>query len=427
LINRLNRILKNPFINASLFSGVSAVVKMATALLIGKIVAEISGATGILLYGQLLSVVLIVSLLAGGALNQGFVKYIAEYDSVHKEKLPGLISTAFKTTVVLSVAIGIIVIVFSSFIATYVLYNEQYASIIVYLGLFLIFYSLNNFALSVLNGFQRFKKYSVLNIALSTTGLVITIVLSYYLNIYGALLSLVTSQSVVFLITLFFVRNESWFAIAFFDSKFDYSELKKLTKFGIMVVLASITPAISAIIIRNYIAQELSIFNAGIYEFTMRIATSALMLFSMTVSIYYIPKLSEISTIKNLLTEVKNTLVIVIPFSLSSLVFIYLIRDFVIVLLGSKEFLASSGLIFYVLLGVFFKICTQVYGFVFVAKAKIRIIIIIEVLFNVCFTMASIILIQFYEIYGAVVAFTVCNFIYLIGVYITFKSVFREK
>lgn len=427
MVNPFKFFIKNPFINASLFSGVSAVVKMVSALLIGKIIAEISGATGILLYGQLLSVVLIVSLLAGGALNQGFIKYIAEYDAVNKGKLPGLISTAFKSTVALSLAIGAIVIIFSSIIARDVLYNEKYSSIVVYLGIFLIFYSLNNLALAVLNGFQKFKKYSLLNIVLSTTGLIITLILSYYLNIYGAMLSLVLSQSVVFFISLYFIRNEFWFNLDFFNSRFDYEELIKLSKFGLMVVLASVTPAISAIIIRNYIAQELSIFNAGIYEFTMRIATSALMLFSMTVSMYYIPKLSEISNAKRLLTEVKSTLLIVIPFSFLSLTFIYFIRDFVIVLLGSEEFLASSSLIWLVLLGVLFKICTQVYGFVFVAKAKIRIIIIIEVLFNICFTIASIILIQFYQIYGAVMAFMICNFIYLIGVYSTFRKVFVKE
>lgn len=427
MVNPFKRFGKNPFINASLFSGVSAVVKMVSALLIGKIIAEISGATGILLYGQLLSVVLIVSLLAGGALNQGFIKYIAEYDAVNKGKLPGLISTAFKSTVALSLAIGAIVIIFSSIIARDVLYNEKYSSIVVYLGIFLIFYSLNNLALSVLNGFQKFKKYSLLNIVLSTTGLIITLILSYYLSIYGAMLSLVLSQSIVFFISLYFIRNEFWFNLDFFNSRFDYAELIKLSKFGLMAVLASVTPAISAIIIRNYIAQELSIFNAGIYEFTMRIATSALMLFSMTVSMYYIPKLSEISNAKRLLTEVKSTLLIVIPFSFLSLTFIYFIRDFVIVLLGSEEFLASSSLIWLVLLGVLFKICTQVYGFVFVAKAKIRIIIIIEVLFNICFTIASIILIQFYQIYGAVMAFMICNFIYLIGVYSTFRKVFVKE
>lgn len=427
MLNFFSKFLKNPFVNASLFSGVAAVIKMSTALLIGKIIAEISGATGILLYGQLLSVVLIVTILSGGALNQGFIKYIAEYNSTNKEKLPSLISTAFKTTIGLSVFISLIIILCSSYIASQVLYDASYTSIIIILGVLLLFYSLNNFTLSILNGFQRFKKISLLNIALSIVGLIITLILSFYLNIYGALLSVVTSQSVVFCITLFFVRKESWFDLNFFNKNFDITELVKLSKFGLMAVLATVTPAISAIIIRNFIAGGLSAFDAGLYEFTMRIANTALMLFSMTVSIYYIPRLSEILSFQNLKKEVNSTLIIVIPISLVSLAFIYLIRDYIILILGTDEFLESSGLFVYILIGVFLKICTQVFGFVFVAKAKIKSIIIIEVLFNICFTLASIYLVKFYQVQGAVIAFMICNFIYFIGVYITFKKVFTSN
>lgn len=424
MINLFGKFFKNPFVNASLFSGVAAVIKMGTALLIGKIIAEISGATGILLYGQLLSVILIVTILSGGALNQGFIKYIAEYNTLNKERLPRLISTAFKATIGLSIIISSILIISSSFIAEEILYDRRYSSIVIYLGVFLIFYSLNNFVISILNGFQEFRKISFINISLSAVGLIITLILSYYLNIYGALLSVVTSQSVVFLITLFAVRKEKWFQIKNFTRKFDPIELNKLSKFGLMAVLASITPAITAIIIRNFIVKELTEFDAGIYEFTMRIANSALMLFSMTVSIYYIPRLSEILDFKTLIKEVNSTLYIVLPITFFSLFAVYLLRDYIILILGSDEFLSSSSLIIFVLAGVFFKIFTQVYGFVFVAKAKIKSIIIIEVLFNIIFTISSIWLIQAYQIKGAVIAFLVCNFIYLAGVYIIFKKTF---
>ncbi len=427
MINFFGKFFKNPFVNASLFSGVAAVIKMGTALLIGKIIAEISGATGILLYGQLLSVILIVTILSGGALNQGFIKYIAEYNTLNKERLPKLISTAFKATTGLSIIISFILIFSSSFIAEEILYDRKYASIIICLGAFLIFYSLNNFVISILNGFQEFRKISFINISLSAVGLIITLILSYYLNIYGALLSVVTSQSVVFLITLFAVRKEKWFEIKNFTSKFDSIELSKLSKFGIMAILASITPAITAIIIRNFIVKELTEFDAGIYEFTMRIANSALMLFSMTVSIYYIPRLSEILDFKTLIKEVNSTLYIVLPISFLSLFAVYLLRDYIILILGSDEFLSSSSLILFVLAGVFFKIFTQVYGFVFVAKAKIKSIIIIEVLFNIIFTISSIWLIQAYQIKGAVIAFLACNFIYLAGVYIVFKKTFTSN
>lgn len=423
----INKVLKNPFVNASLYSGVAAILKIGTALLVGKIIAEISGATGILLYGQLLSVVLIVTILSGGAFNQGFIKYIAEYNITDKEKIPKLISTAFKSTVGLSIIISLILIVLSPYLASEVLYDVKYTSIIVVLAVFLIFYTLNNFMLSVLNGFQKFKKISFLNITLSTTGLILTLILSYYLEIYGALLSVVMSQSIVFFVTLFFVRKEFWFSRHFFNEKINYQELVKLLKYGIMAILATVTPAVTAILIRNFITGELSQFDAGIYEFTMRIANSALMLFSMTVSIYYIPRLSEIMDFSNLLKEIRKTLYIVIPLTLITLSSTYFLRDYVILILGSEELLAGSSLIIYILVGVFLKICTQVVGFVFVAKAKIKSIIIIEVLFNICFTLLSIYLVRLYQIEGAVAAFAICNFFYMIGVYITFKNVFNGK
>jgi hypothetical protein len=73
-----------------------------------------------------------------------------------------------------------------------------------------------------------------------------------------------------------------------------------------------------------------------------------------------------------------------------------------------------------VLVGVFFKISTQIVGFVFLSKAQIKSVIIVEILYNFILTFLSILLVKDYGLIGSVIAFCVCNILYFIGVQILF-------
>ena len=423
------KLAKNEFINASFYSGISTVIKIFTSLLIGKIIAKLSGAEGMVLYGQLLSFVVLVSVFSGGAITQGITKYVAEYNVKDKNKIPILISTSFKITFYFSILAAAIMILFSKYISNYILYSSKYSLVFIVFGITVIFYSLNAYLLSILNGFKKFKKFNIVNIIVNIGSLVFTIVLSYYYSILGTLLSVVLNQSIIFFITLYFLKNEVWFKKSNFTQKINKIELKLLSGFALIAVFSTAIAPISSIVIRNFIIEHVSISEAGLYEFLIRVSGSVMLFFSITISTYYIPRISEIQDRSEMFREIKKTYIIVLPILVLLLSIVFFLRIYFIKILATNEFLPTQGLFIYILIGVFFRISTQILGFVFLSKAKIKIIIFVEIIYNIIFTLVSVLLIGNYALKGAVYAFLLCNFLYFIGVFIVsyFTFVFKNK
>lgn len=416
----VQKIKNNQFINASFYSAISSIIKIITSLLIGKLIANLSGAEGMVLYGQLLSFVVILNVFSGGAINQGITKYVAQYNVQEEHLLPKVLSTSLKITFYLSLSLGLLIVVFSKFISKQILYDEKFYLIFVIYGFTITFFSLNNFLLSVLNGFKEYKKFNVLNIILNLSSLIVTLILSYTLDVIGTLLSVVVNQSIIFFIALFYLRKEKWFKIDNFTFSIDKIQLKLLSGFALISVLSTAVAPISSIIIRNNIISQLSLFDAGLYEFAFRVSTAVIIFFSLTISTYYLPRISEISIKKELFLEIKNTYLIVIPIVVFLLMIIYLCRDLIILILASTDFKLAAPLFIWVLVGVFFKICTQIVGFVFLSKAKIKSVIAIEIIYNVVLTLTSIYFVRKFGLVGSVIAFCLCNIVYFIGVQVMF-------
>lgn len=411
---RTDKLKENLFLKASFFSAISSAVKIIISLLIGKIIAIKSGASGMAIYGQLLNFVAIAVVLSGGAINEGITKYVSEFNVYKDNSLNKLLSTAIKILIYCSIFFGILIIIFSKTLTLVILHEIEYRSIFILFGITLFFYGFNNFLLSVLNGFKEYKKFSIINIFLNLTTLLITIVLIYFYGLYGALLGIVLNQSVIFIFTLFFLRNEKWLKINSFSNSFDNRIFKLLLQFGLLAVLTTAITPIVSIVIRNFIIERESLAAAGYFEFVTRISSAGLLFFTVTVSTYYLPRISELFDKTEILKEVKDTYKIILPITFSILSVVYIFRFFIIKTLASDDFLKAANLFIFILLGVFFRLIAQVSGFVLLAKSRIKTLLSLEIVFNILYLVSSYFLLNLYGLIGCGYAFALYNFIYAI-------------
>jgi PST family polysaccharide transporter len=408
----ISRLKGNAFINASFFSAMSSFTKIITSLVLGKIIAVKLGAEGMALFGQLLSFVTIVLVIAGGSINQGVIKYVAEFMVTDEDKLKNLMSTSFRIIVYSCCLVGLLSIFGSKYFANSILHDKNFYTIFILFGFTLIFYGLNNLFLSIVNGFKEYKKNNIINIVINIAGLILSLFFIYSLDVYGALLSVVANQSVTFFITLYLLRNEQWMKKDFLLRKVDIDLLKKLSGFALLAVASSaLTPFVS-ILVRNYIIDSISLEAAGLYEFVNRVSGASIMFFTLTISTYYLPRISEIQKKEELIKEVKSTCEIIVPVLLVILTSVYLLRLTIIKFLASDNFLPSADLFLYYLLGIFFKIISQILSFIFVAKAKIKIALSLEVSFNFYFSIMTIYSIDVFGLMGTAYAYLLSYILY---------------
>ena len=146
-------------IKTSLYSAISTFIRIISGFVANKIVAIFTGPSGVALIGQFTNFVAIILTISNGAINTGVVKYTAEYEG-DETKLKKLFSTSLIISTLCSVFFGLILLISSDILSTLILKDSIYKKAIKILGVTVIFYSLNNLFLSILNGKRQIRQYS---------------------------------------------------------------------------------------------------------------------------------------------------------------------------------------------------------------------------------------------------------------------------
>jgi polysaccharide transporter, PST family len=398
---------------------------MINNFVIVKIIAIYVGPSGLAFIGQFQNFMSILTTFASGAINSGVVKYTAEFHDDEKEKQK-LWSTALRISLGATFFIALILVVSPNYWSTLFFKTDRYSSIFLVFSATLVFFVLNALLLAILNGQKEIKKLVTINIVSSFVGLVLTGTLAYYFNLYGALLSYTIGQALVFFITLGFVLKSPWFKAQYFTNKLDRVYSKKLGKYAAMTIVSALTVSLSQILVRNYIGESISWDDAGYWEGVWKISTAYLAIVTTTLSIYYLPKLSEITNNIELRKEIFYGYKIILPVVIILAIGVYFLRDFVILVIFTDDFMPMSDLFLYQLIGDVFKIASWLLGYLMVAKAMTKIFIVTEIVFSLSFVLLSVVFINWYGLVGVTMAFAVNYFLYLSAMLFIFRNLLRS-
>jgi PST family polysaccharide transporter len=400
-------------IKTSILSSISTVIRIISGFISVKVVSVYIGPSGLALVGQIQNFVDMVSNIASAGVNSGVVKYTAEYRDNEKIKQK-IWSSAVKLSFILLLPVAIFIIFFSDYLSLRLLNTYEYKSVFILFAITLFIFVMNGLLISILNGEGEIKKLTILNIASSLVGLLITLILVKKLNLYGALISSIVTQSIVFFITLMFVIRSKWFKLSMFLGKMDREYRNKLLKYSIMTVVSATTIPLSRIYLRNYIGANIGWDAAGYWQGITRISDTYLMLITTTLSIYYLPKLSSIQDKMELRKEIIYGYKIIMPVVIVMAAGIYFFRDFIIKLIFTSDFLPMRELFLYQLIGDVIKIASWLLGYVMVAKAMTKLFIISEVIFTFSFVGLGVLFIKIFGLVGISIAFMVNYLLYMI-------------
>ncbi|CAM3757962.1 O-antigen translocase [Mucilaginibacter galii] len=408
-------------LKTSFFSAIITVVRIAAGFVANKAVAVFTGATGVATIGQFTNFIAIALTFANGAINNGVIKYTAEFDG-DKDQLQKLFSTSFKISLYCSFLIGAVLLILSPYISNYLFSSEVYSMPIKVLGITIVLYSLNSLLISILNGKKQISSFTVINTAGSIIGLLFTVILVFYFKLQGAIYALVLAQSIVFFVTLAMILKSDWFQWSYFNQPFDRKVAVSLSHFSLMAIVTALTVPVSQIFLRNLIANKLGIDSAGYWQGMMRISDGYLLLITTSLGTYYLPKLSSLLLDKDLKNEILNGYKIIMPAVFVSCVIIYFMRFIIIRILYVESFINMQSLFFYQLLGDFFKIAAWLLGYLLVAKSMTKIYVITEIGFSVCYVVIGYFCIRSFGLVGITIAFAVSYFMYFLLMLMIFRK-----
>ena len=408
-------------IKTSILSAISTVIRVIAGFVSVKVVSVYIGPSGLALMGQMQSFIGMMSSIASAGIGSGVVKYTAEYyeDEATKQKIW---SSALKISLVLIIPLAIAIIFLADFISLKLLDTKEYASIFIVFAVSLIFFVLNGLLISILNGQKEIKKLTLVSIIGALFGLVVTVVLVINFNLYGALVAGIITQAIVFFVTLGFVLKSNWFKLSMFIGNIDKEYTKKLLKFSLMALTSAISIPLSQIYLRNYIGDTIGWDEAGYWVAILKISDTYLMLITTTLSVYYLPKLSELHDRVELREELVQGYRIIMPIVIVMALVVYLFRDMIIRILFAESFLPMAELFFYQLIGSVVRVAALLLAYIMVAKAMTKLYIVSELASVAGFVALSVLFMNMYGLIGVTMAFMVNYLIYMVFIYFSLKG-----
>ena len=393
------------------WSSLAAAVRLLTGFVSIKFVAILIGPFGVALLGQFNNLNSIIMTIALGGISAGIVKYTSEFKD-NQVELNKIWGTTICLSSITTIPVVVFILIFHQWLAIKFFHDVQYGDVFVIFACCLVFFVANSLLLNVLNGLHEVKKYNLLNTLNSVLGLFITISLVYYYKMYGALLALIVSQSITFCIIVLFVVKSKWFNFAAFFGKFDKYYFKKLMGFTLMSVTSMCVIPTSQMFIRTYLASHTSWEIAGCWQGMQRISDAYLMIVYMGLGTYYLPKLSNLRDVQQIRREISHGYKVVLPGVIAVAIILFFCKNVIINLLFAKTFMSMSGMFFWQLLGDCFKIATYFVSYLVLAKAKIKIYIVTEVIFGASYALLSYMFINLFGANGPVMAFALNYFVY---------------
>lgn len=402
-------------IKTSLLSGISVAIKMITLLGINKVLAVYVGPAGYAAIGQFQNVVQIIMTFSSGAFNTGVTKYTAEY-YYDEEKQKKVWRTASSVAVSCSILFGLAIILSSELLSLWLFESVLYKDVFFWLGVSLVFLLLNNLFLAILNGKKEIKLYVLASIFGSLFSLIITVILTILYGLIGALISLAVYQSLSFFVTVYLCTKTNWFKFWDLFGPVDIEFVKKLLRYSTMALTTAACVPVSHIMVRDHLSQSLGLEAAGNWEAMWRLSTAYLMLVTTTLSVYLLPRLSELEKTEEIRREIFHGYKIIMPFVLTSCLLIFYCREFIIEFLFSPEFHSMKALFGWQLVGDFLKIASWIAAYIFTAKALLGLFIFSEVFFALSFFVLTFFLTKYFGIQAASVAHAVNYLAYLLFV-----------
>ena len=380
----IGRFCRSELVKVFSLSSVATLVKMLTGLISTKVVAVLIGPGGVALLGQLNNLVYIVQYLASGAINNGVVKYVSEHKgSVGKVRT--LLTNALLVTVVCSLACGTAMIACHRRLSRWIMLSDEYGYIFIVFGVTVILYAFNMLLLSIVNGYREYKMFIRINVANSLAGLVFAVVLTLLYGLPGALIGATTYQSAVFVVTLYMVRRKPWARWSYFRGRIDRSIIRNYLKYALMTLVSIGTMPVAQILIRRYIMLDLSELEAGWWEAMNRISNIYLLVVTTSFSVYYLPRLSEITEPNEVRREIGKAFKVIIPLLLTGFVLVYLCRFLIIRILFTSEFLPMAKLFGWQMGSDLFKIGCYILTYVMIAKARTVVYVTTEIVFTIIY------------------------------------------
>ncbi|ARN71411.1 LPS biosynthesis protein WzxE [Nonlabens tegetincola] len=397
---------RNMLLKMASWNSIFILVRITLGAVMSNLLARFVGDAGLGYLGNLRNFSQGLQSLSVLGLENGLTKNAAALKNEPK-LLSKTFTTAWIATFIVSVLTAIGINFTASWLSLYLFDSDSYSFVLRIFGCSLPFYFVFVAVSSLLQGFEWFKTYVVLNIIVALSVFVLGAYLIVNENLYGALLSIAVTPYVQFILALlvyfFYLKGKK--GVLTFSIEWSNEQALQLFKYSVMALVSAILIPLVNIEVRNEVIDQVSDHAAGWWESVQRISGYYMVFVTTLISLYVLPNLSKDSSFKQYRSTIWNFYKTILPLVVAGLISVYFCRDLILEYLFTTEFLPASSMFKWQLLGDFIKVITTVMAFRFIALNDLKRYLVAELISIFCFYLFTMVLLPYYGKNAVVMAY----------------------
>jgi len=397
-------------------------MRIAGGFLSSKMIAVFLGPSGMALTGSLRNFLTSVDTFSTLGIQNGIITYTAQFEK-EEEQLARVISTTIITLLISAVFCGVLLIVPAAGWSAWVFNgNREYAWVFTVLGCVLPLYSGSIVFISLLNGLGKYHKVIYLNIAGNFFGVLVSALLIWKMGVAGAFLGLIISPVLSMFLSIYPLFSSIDMRLLLQRKYFDIRTLKNLSAYSLMSFITALAAPVVYISLRNTIIDTSGLKEAGYWEGMGRLSSFYLTFITTLITVYFLPKLSKAVTINETKSIFRSYYKIVVPIFMAGIIVIFFLKNIIIQITLSSDFLPMSDLFIWQLSGDLLKVCSFILAQEFFARRLTKMYIGTELFSFAVFYTSGRILIPYFGAEGAAMAHFCTYLIYFMVLLILFRK-----
>jgi len=355
-------------LSTTLWSGLATALRLASGLVVAKMVAISGGPEALAAFGQFQSFLVLMAGISGMLFQSGIVKYAAEFRE-NKDELACMLATAIKFSALISLIGSLALLFFHRSIAELVLHQAAWASLFLVTGIVLPLLVTNGIALAFLNGMGQIRHYLMLNALTSFINMLAVVLLSLWYGVEGALYGLLVGPILSGMVSVgYAMRLHGATLSVAVHTKMDRTWINRLAQFAIMALTSLMTTALLPIAIRDELVKQIGWQEAGYWQAVWQLSGAYLGVITAGFAVYYLPKLSKMTSDAEIRQEMHAFYKTAMPIVLLMGCLVYLLREQLLLILYSEKFLPAAPLFAWQITGDMLKVASWVLSYMLTAK-----------------------------------------------------------
>ncbi|MCU0768454.1 MAG: hypothetical protein MUD07_03355 [Burkholderiaceae bacterium] len=247
--------------------------------------------------------------------------------------------------------------------------------------------------------------------------MVLAVTLVVQAGLYGALVAVAVGQaaaSVASIVAFRHVWKGRWSALL---GPIDRPAARALGGFALMAAASAVVLPLGHIAIREGLARLGGAELAGLWQAMFRLSDTHLLLLTTTLSLHFLPHFAEIGDGTLLRAAVAKGYRFVLPLVCATALAIWLLREPLVKLLFTREFLPLTEALAWQLVGDVLKIGSWVPAFTMISHARTRLFIASEVVFTLVQIAACLAFAARFGLMGAAIGYALTYALYWVFVH----------